>query len=75
MRPYELQPHLLENIMVAYAVLVTFVFGCLVGSCLTVIAAIRMEGGCCPFCTGSTKELLDERREAHTPSTILNYGE
>lgn len=60
--------------MVAYAVLVTFVFGCLVGSCLTVIAAIRMEGGHCPFCTGSTKELLDERRDAHASSTILDYS-
>jgi len=58
--------------MLAYAILVTFVFGLLMGSCATVIAALRMEK-CCPFCTGPIGEIVKSKEEKDKESTILNY--
>ena len=58
--------------MLVYAILVTFVFGMLMGSCATIIAALRMEK-CCPFCTGPINILVKEKEEKDEQSNILNY--
>jgi len=58
--------------MLAYAILVTFCFGLLMGSCATVIAALRMEK-CCPFCTGPLGEIVKEKKTKDAESTILSY--
>lgn len=63
--------------MLAYAILVTFCFGLLMGSCATVIAALRMEK-CCPFCTGPLGEFVETRKvltenDQAAANDILNY--
>ena len=57
--------------MLFYAIMVTFLFGMLMGSCATIIAALRMEK-CCPFCTGPINVLVQEKNQKDRDD-ILNY--